>query len=280
MDERIRGRESAQGLKYLLRKSSIGTRELADLVKKIFNSHANSSGGGGGDNSVEVSENLRIKSEDSESGNSLKSSRRKEGRGCYKRRKCLESWSKESCSDLIDDGYVWRKYGQKAILDANHPRSYFRCTHKHEQNCQARKYTQQIQDNPPKFLTTYYDQHTCTNFLRSSDDDDDLFSDTAAMNSSSSGSVLLSFGSSATTAAANIFKQDSIFYSSSSSVKQEMTVPSHGHSMSTTTSDPYLVSPDITSGSSMFDDGDDDFFARVYFPTYQFDDDVLQDFEL
>lgn len=36
-------------------------------------------------------------------------------------RRTSQSWVRES-SVLVDDGHAWRKYGQKVILNAKHPR--------------------------------------------------------------------------------------------------------------------------------------------------------------
>ncbi|KVI10026.1 hypothetical protein Ccrd_011557 [Cynara cardunculus var. scolymus] len=47
----------------------------------------------------------------------------KERRGCYKRRKTIDSRVK--INDTADDGYAWRKYGQKEILHSKHPRCYY-----------------------------------------------------------------------------------------------------------------------------------------------------------
>lgn len=45
-------------------------------------------------------------------------------------------------------------------------RSYFRCTHKLDQGCLAKKQVQQMSDDPPVFRTTYHGQHTCRNLLK------------------------------------------------------------------------------------------------------------------
>ncbi|XP_022682403.1 probable WRKY transcription factor 70 isoform X3 [Setaria italica] len=45
------------------------------------------------------------------------------------------------------DGRQWRKYGQKHINKAKHPRSYYRCTYRQEQGCKATKTVQQKDDS-------------------------------------------------------------------------------------------------------------------------------------
>ena len=42
-----------------------------------------------------------------------------------------------------------------------HCRSYFRCTYKYDQGCQAIKHVQQTQDKPSMYQTTYIGHHTC-----------------------------------------------------------------------------------------------------------------------
>ncbi|CAO2149440.1 unnamed protein product [Urochloa humidicola] len=66
------------------------------------------------------------------------------------------------CGDgPADDGYSWRKYGQKDILGAKYPRAYFRCTHRNSQGCTATKQVQRCDEDPTVFDVIYYGTHTC-----------------------------------------------------------------------------------------------------------------------
>ncbi|XP_030500507.2 probable WRKY transcription factor 53 isoform X2 [Cannabis sativa] len=62
----------------------------------------------------------------------------------------------------LDDGFSWRKYGQKDILGAKYPRGYYRCTHRNVQGCLATKQVQRSDDDPTIFEITYRARHTCT----------------------------------------------------------------------------------------------------------------------
>ncbi|WOK96722.1 hypothetical protein Cni_G05429 [Canna indica] len=61
----------------------------------------------------------------------------------------------------IEDGYTWRKYGQKIIHGATNQRSYYRCTHKHDRDCQATRQVQKTEGNT-LYAITYMGEHTCT----------------------------------------------------------------------------------------------------------------------
>ncbi|KAJ4971715.1 hypothetical protein NE237_004814 [Protea cynaroides] len=60
-----------------------------------------------------------------------------------------------------EDGFTWRKYGQKEILGSRFPRSYYRCTHKSFYGCNAKKQVQRVDDDPNTFEVTYCGHHTC-----------------------------------------------------------------------------------------------------------------------
>ncbi|CAJ1940811.1 unnamed protein product [Sphenostylis stenocarpa] len=59
--------------------------------------------------------------------------------------------------DHLDDGYRWRKYGQKAVKNSPHPRSYYRCT---TAACGVKKRVERSSEDPTVVVTTYEGQHT------------------------------------------------------------------------------------------------------------------------
>ncbi|XP_076890489.1 putative WRKY transcription factor 41 [Bidens hawaiensis] len=85
-----------------------------------------------------------------------------------KKRKAMPTWQDQiristdnGLEGSTDDGYSWRKYGQKTILGAKYPRSYYRCTYRHAHNCMARKQVQRTDEDPTVFDIIYKGQHTC-----------------------------------------------------------------------------------------------------------------------
>ncbi|KAH6765251.1 hypothetical protein C2S52_014308 [Perilla frutescens var. hirtella] len=58
--------------------------------------------------------------------------------------------------DHLEDGYRWRKYGQKAVKNSPYPRSYYRCT---TQKCPVKKRVERSFQDPSIVITTYEGQH-------------------------------------------------------------------------------------------------------------------------
>ncbi|CAA0812131.1 Probable WRKY transcription factor 56 [Striga hermonthica] len=61
-----------------------------------------------------------------------------------------------SAEDILDDGYKWRKYGQKSVKNTVHPRSYYRCTH---HTCNVKKQIQRLSKDTGIVVTTYEGIH-------------------------------------------------------------------------------------------------------------------------
>ncbi|XP_027902070.1 probable WRKY transcription factor 53 [Vigna unguiculata] len=87
----------------------------------------------------------------------------------FKKRNTLPRWTKRirvtpgmAVEGPLDDGYSWRKYGQKDILGAMYPRGYYRCTHRTVQGCMATKQVQRSDEDPTIFEINYRGKHTCT----------------------------------------------------------------------------------------------------------------------
>ncbi|MBA0556304.1 hypothetical protein Golob_026417 [Gossypium lobatum] len=56
----------------------------------------------------------------------------------------------------LEDGYRWRKYGQKAVKNSPFPRSYYRCTNS---KCTVKKRVERSSEDPTIVITTYEGQH-------------------------------------------------------------------------------------------------------------------------
>ncbi|KAJ3676392.1 hypothetical protein LUZ60_003804 [Juncus effusus] len=75
---------------------------------------------------------------------------------------------------LTDDGYKWRKYGQKAIKNSPNPRSYYRCTNP---RCNAKKQVEKSMEDPDTLIVTYEGLHlhyTYSHFLLSKPNDSQI----------------------------------------------------------------------------------------------------------
>ncbi|KAJ3669822.1 hypothetical protein LUZ60_010146 [Juncus effusus] len=81
-----------------------------------------------------------------------------EGSSSYgkKRREPKIIFETRSDIDLLDDGYRWRKYGQKSVKGNTHPRSYYKCTYT---KCNVRKQIERASKDSKTVFTTYEGKH-------------------------------------------------------------------------------------------------------------------------
>ncbi|CAN1142011.1 WRKY DNA-binding transcription factor 70 [Linum perenne] len=167
-----RGRDFTSQLKHLLTTTTTTTtsqshedRSAEDLIAGILSSFTHSLSILNTINNVDnPDDDIDFMSPDQASDRRTDTTKRSNRRN---QKPSPEKWVKESAT-LVDDGHVWRKYGQKNIIKSEFPRQYYRCTHSKEQKCQATKQVQMItQRLPPNdqlfYRTTYYGRHTCKN---------------------------------------------------------------------------------------------------------------------
>ncbi|KAF8380088.1 hypothetical protein HHK36_027558 [Tetracentron sinense] len=170
INELSQGMELAKQLRtHLDPSSSHQTREF--LVEKILSSFEKAISmlkwrPSAGEPTVESPRSVSGSPRSHDSGQVFKDQDHKD---VSKKRKILPRWTEQvrvclenGTEGPLDDGYSWRKYGQKDILGAKHPRGYYRCTHRHVQGCLATKQVQRSDEDPSIFEISYRGKHTCS----------------------------------------------------------------------------------------------------------------------
>ncbi|CAM8991508.1 unnamed protein product [Rhodiola kirilowii] len=94
--------------------------------------------------------------EDEDGHISQKQNKQSNKKGEKREREPRVAFMTKSEVDHLEDGYRWRKYGQKAVKNSPYPRSYYRCT---TQKCNVKKRVERSFQDPSIVITTYEGQH-------------------------------------------------------------------------------------------------------------------------
>ncbi|OWM72704.1 WRKY transcription factor 28-like [Punica granatum] len=97
-----------------------------------------------------------VQAKDGEGGESSKKLNKLKKKGEKREREPRFAFMTKSEVDHLEDGYRWRKYGQKAVKHSPYPRSYYRCT---TQKCTVKKRVERSFQDPSIVITTYEGQH-------------------------------------------------------------------------------------------------------------------------
>ncbi|KAF3334796.1 putative WRKY transcription factor 28 [Carex littledalei] len=92
-----------------------------------------------------------------EEGDKAKKVNKPRAKGEKRQRQPRFAFMTKSEVDHLEDGYRWRKYGQKAVKNSPYPRSYYRCT---TQKCPVKKRVERSYQDPTVVITTYEGKHT------------------------------------------------------------------------------------------------------------------------
>ncbi|KAL6848674.1 hypothetical protein ACP4OV_021257 [Aristida adscensionis] len=132
-------------------------------------SEACGTGAGAGEESAGKCKREEGEGEDSKEGSSAKGgdgegeeknkkgAGKGKGKGEKRPRQPRFAFMTKSEVDHLEDGYRWRKYGQKAVKNSPFPRSYYRCT---TQKCPVKKRVERSFQDAAVVITTYEGKHT------------------------------------------------------------------------------------------------------------------------
>ncbi|XP_028751978.1 WRKY transcription factor 71-like [Neltuma alba] len=149
------------------------TTTVGDSQVGLNSSVSNSSSNNEAEEAVVTEEDSATKSVKKEKDQDAEEMSKKENKpkgGNKKEKKPREprfAFLTKSEVDHLEDGYRWRKYGQKAVKNSPYPRSYYRCT---SQKCNVKKRVERSFQDPSIVVTTYEGQHNhhCPATLRGS----------------------------------------------------------------------------------------------------------------
>nr|QCV57282.1 WRKY transcription factor [Fagopyrum tataricum] len=110
----------------------------------------------GGDNTNLAKEEGEVQDEDLKNKTTTNKQLKVKKANQKKQREPRFAFMTKSEVDHLEDGYRWRKYGQKAVKNSPFPRSYYRCT---APACNVKKRVERCFNDPSTVITTYEGQH-------------------------------------------------------------------------------------------------------------------------
>lgn len=134
--------------------SSSSTEAIEDQEPSRLGTVASTSGAKGGPAVPQAPEDQESLDKPSPQSKKLNKPRKK---GQKRNREPRFAFMTKSDVDHLEDGYRWRKYGQKAVKNSPYPRSYYRCTNA---KCSVKKRVERSFEDPSIVITTYEGQHT------------------------------------------------------------------------------------------------------------------------
>ncbi|XP_004504707.1 WRKY transcription factor 28 isoform X2 [Cicer arietinum] len=138
------------------KKASVATDQtLGATLNSCISSSSSEAGGGAASEEDSGKRKHVIKEEGQESSKNEKKDKKKLGEK-KKEKEPRFAFMTKSEVDQLEDGYRWRKYGQKAVKNSPYPRSYYRCT---TQKCTVKKRVERSFEDPTTVITTYEGQH-------------------------------------------------------------------------------------------------------------------------
>lgn len=133
-------------------------QETSDLVNTpTTNSSSISSSSNEHVNEGDDQENNNTRSDDEEEKTTTNKQLKAKKKNPKKQREPRFAFMTKTEVDHLDDGYRWRKYGQKAVKNSPFPRSYYRCT---SASCGVKKRVERSSEDPSTVVTTYEGIHT------------------------------------------------------------------------------------------------------------------------
>ncbi|XP_009776873.1 WRKY transcription factor 71 [Nicotiana tabacum] len=117
---------------------------------------SSSSEAGGEEDSSKSKKDLQAKDQCEDGDDKSKKVSKAKKKGEKKQKEPRFAFMTKSEIDNLEDGYRWRKYGQKAVKNSPFPRSYYRCT---SQKCSVKKRVERSYEDPSVVITTYEGQH-------------------------------------------------------------------------------------------------------------------------